>query len=167
MKVEHQNKLRKVGILVVSDTRAEAAKKGKDTDVSGRILERELRKKGYNTIREIIPNNGKIIKKILQRLLRDPQISAILITGGTGISKRDVTIETVEPMYEKYVVGIGEALRKLGYERIGFPALLSRTSAGIISGKPVFCLPGTPNAVKVSIRFLLQNFDYIIREASK
>ncbi|MEM2638374.1 MAG: hypothetical protein QW704_03310, partial [Candidatus Hadarchaeales archaeon] len=75
MKVEHQNKLRKVGILVVSDTRAEAAKKGKDTDVSGRILERELRKKGYNTIREIIPNNGKIIKKILQRLLRDPQIS--------------------------------------------------------------------------------------------
>ncbi len=157
----------RIGVLVVSDTKADDAREGRDTDISGKIIERELRKTGYETVREIVPNDPRVIRRSLLRLLKDHQTAGVLITGGTGISERDVTVETVERMYLKPMPGIGEALRRLGQEKVGFPALLSRTSAGLVGRKPVFCLPGTPDAVRIALRLILPNLDLILREAAR
>jgi molybdenum cofactor biosynthesis protein B len=157
----------RIGILVVSDTRADDARRGKDTDISGKIIERELRDTGYETVREIVPNDPRVIRRSLLRLIKDPRTAGVLITGGTGISDRDVTVDTVERMYSKRIPGIGEALRRLGQEKVGFPALLSRTSAGLVDRKPVFCLPGTPDAVRMALRLILPNLDLILCEATR
>jgi len=157
----------KAGVLVVSDARASDFRRGKDTDVSGKILEKELWKRGYEVVRVIVPNNRSEIRKNLRKFLRDPEVRLIVVTGGTGISERDITIEAVEPLYSKPLPGVGEALRRIGFEKVGFPALLSRTSAGIANGKPIFCLPGSPGAVRTAARFLLSNLDHIFEELSK
>jgi molybdenum cofactor biosynthesis protein B len=81
------------------------------------------------------------------------------------VAKRDVTIETIAPMFEKDLPGFGEILRRIGYERVGTPALLTRAAAGIINGKPVFCLPGAPNAVEIGCRLILPELAHIVKHA--
>jgi molybdenum cofactor biosynthesis protein B len=95
----------------------------------------------------------------------DDRIDAIIITGGTGIARRDVTIETVAPLYEKELPGFGEVLRRVGYDMVGTPALLTRASAGIIKRKPVFCLPGAPNAVEIGMDLILPELGHVVKHA--
>jgi molybdenum cofactor biosynthesis protein B len=154
-----------IGIIVVSDSRAAAAKRGHDLDESGKIIEREVTKRGHGAQRSIVPDNAGEIRNAFKKFLKDGTIDSIIITGGTGIAKKDVTIETVEPMFEKDLPGFGEALRRLGYEMVGTPALLTRTCAGVIGGKPVFCLPGAPNAVKVAMRLILPDLTHVVKHA--
>jgi len=164
---DNPEKPRRVGILVVSDTLADAAKRGIDADVSGKMIERELNKIGYETVRIVVPNDPRIIRRKLLGLLNDNQTVCVFTVGGTGISRKDVTVETVERMFSKRISGIGEELRRTGFRRIGFPALLSRTSAGLVKGRPVFCLPGAPSAVRVALRLILPNLSTIVQEAGK
>lgn len=167
---EHRKKAPKklgIAILVVSDTRARALEEGNDTDISGKLIEEKAGKAGHSTIRAIVPDDRKKIMKKLLEFLRMKNIHAVIITGGTGVAKRDVTIETVEPMYEKSLPGFGEILRRIGYEKVGTPALLTRASAGIIKGKPVFCLPGAPNGVKVALKLILPDLPHLVMHASE
>jgi molybdenum cofactor biosynthesis protein B len=154
-----------IGIIVVSDSRAAAAKRGRDLDESGKIIEREVMKRGHGTKRSIVPDNAREIRNAFKKFLNDGTIDSVIITGGTGIAKKDVTIETIEPMFEKDLPGFGEALRRLGYEMVGTPALLTRTCAGVIKGKPVFCLPGAPNAVRVAMRLILPDLTHVVKHA--
>jgi molybdenum cofactor biosynthesis protein B len=154
-----------IGIIVVSDSKAAAAKLGHDLDRSGKIVGKEAAKRGHEAKRLIVPDDGKEIRKALRNLLNDRKIDSVVITGGTGITRRDVTIETVEPLYEKALPGFGEALRRIGYESVGTPALLTRASAGIIDRKPVFCLPGAPNAVKVAMGLILPDLPHVVKHA--
>lgn len=156
------SKLR-VGVVVVSDSRAREWAKGKDTDVSGKIIEKILKHHGHESERIIIPDDRKQILNILRRFLREKD--AIVFTGGTGITKRDITIETVEPLFEKQLPGFGEILRKIGYDRVGVPALLTRASAGIIKRKFVFCLPGAPNAVKIGMELVTPEMPHLVKHA--
>jgi molybdenum cofactor biosynthesis protein B len=153
----------RIGVIVISDFRASAAKRGLDLDQSGKLIQREAEKRGHETSRVIVPDSRAQIRKSLRRLLREAD--AVILTGGTGITKRDVTVETVEPMFDKSLPGFGEILRRIGYEKVGTPALLTRAVAGIIDQKPVFCLPGAPNAVKVAMRLILPDLPHLVKHA--
>ncbi|MEM3402716.1 MAG: MogA/MoaB family molybdenum cofactor biosynthesis protein [Candidatus Hadarchaeales archaeon] len=167
---EHRKRAQKklgIAVLVVSDTRAKALKEGRDIDVSGKLIEARARKAGHFTVRAIVPDERREIVKKLREVLKRKDIHAIIISGGTGVARRDVTIETVEPMYEKSLPGFGEILRRIGYEKVGTPALLTRASAGTIKCKPVFCLPGAPNAVKEALKLILPDLPHLVMHASE
>jgi molybdenum cofactor biosynthesis protein B len=89
------------------------------------------------------------------RLTSDALVEAVVSLGGTGITISDVTIETVRPMLDKELEGFGEAFRRLSYDQIGTAAILTRSTAGVIGGKAIFCLPGSPNAVETAIKALI------------
>ncbi len=154
-----------IGVVVVSDTRSAAMKEGRDVDVSGKIIEDKVKKLGHSSTRVIVPDEAVEISKALKKFIGDEKIDSVILTGGTGLAKRDVTIETVDPLYEKELPGFGEALRRLGYEQVGTPALLTRCSAGVIKRKPVFCLPGAPNAVKVAMKLILSDLPHVVKHA--
>ena len=154
-----------VAVLVVSDKRAAAAREGRDEDLSGKIFEERIREIGHMAIRKIVPDDPKKIRGAVRRFIADKKIDAVITTGGTGIAKRDVTIETVRPMFEKELPGFGEILRRMGYEKVGTPALLTRAAAGIVKRKPVFCLPGAPNAVEAAAGLILPELGHVVKHA--
>ncbi|MBA7671343.1 Molybdenum cofactor biosynthesis protein B [subsurface metagenome] len=154
-----------IAVLVVSDTRAAAMREGRDEDVSGKLIEQSAREVGHETTRLIVPDDSRKIKKAIQEFIADKKIDAVITTGGTGIARRDVTIETLSPLFKKELPGFGEILRRIGYEKVGTAALLTLATAGLIERKPVFCLPGTPNAVEVAMKLILPELGHIIKHA--
>jgi molybdenum cofactor biosynthesis protein B len=153
----------KVGVVVVSDSRFRQCKEGKDSDVSGRIIEKWMRRMGHEVERVIVPDSQREISRVLRSFLKSKE--AVIFTGGTGIASRDVTIETVEPMLEKKLPGFGEILRKIGYEKVGAPALLTRATAGVLKKRVIFCLPGAPNAVKIAMRIIAPEIAHLVKHA--
>src|SRR5690606_17831674 len=96
-------------------------------------------------------------------------ISLILMTGGTGIAKRDVTIETVSRLFEKEIVGFGEIFRMLSYtEDIGSAAILSRAAAGVYRDKAIFIMPGSSGAVKLAMeKLIIFEIRHVVKEHTK
>jgi molybdenum cofactor biosynthesis protein B len=150
----------KIAVVTISDKRA----KGEGEDISGRILEEGLKEKGHTVERYLLPNDSQKIESLIRDLLRS-DVDVIITTGGTGISSRDVTIESVKPILQKELPGFGEMLRYLGYQKVGTPALLSRTLAGLAGGKIIFCLPGAPSAVAVALELILPDLPHLVKHA--
>ena len=166
--IEHRRgapKHLRIAILVVSDARAAAMREGRDEDVTGKIIEQRAHEAGHETTRLIVPDEADEIKKAVREFIADKKIDVVITTGGTGIARRDVTIETLSPLFEKELPGFGEILRRIGYEKIGTAALLTLATAGIIERKPVFCLPGAPNAAEVAMGLILPELGHIIKHA--
>jgi len=155
----------RVAVLTISDSRAAAMQKGRDEDVSGRIIERRLQKAGHDSTRIIVPDEVRQIRAAVKKFISNKKIDAVITVGGTGITKRDVTIETLCPLFQKELPGFGEILRHLGYQKVGGPAILTRTTAGLIERKPVFCLPGAPNAVEVAMDLILPELGHLVKHA--
>jgi molybdenum cofactor biosynthesis protein B len=144
-------------LLVISDSRYKQHEEHKEVDDESSSKARQiLEEKGHEiSTREIVPDEStKILEHVLALIERE-DCDAILTIGGTGLSKRDVTIESVKKLIEKEVVGFGEIFRNLSYQKIGTPAILSRALAGIIQNKVIFCLPGSPQSVELGIRDLI------------
>ncbi|MHA1835699.1 MAG: MogA/MoaB family molybdenum cofactor biosynthesis protein, partial [Candidatus Odinarchaeia archaeon] len=97
--------------------------------------------------------SSKITKNLIQLLSSDVDI--IIFSGGTGLGKRDITIETLEPLFEKKIPGFGEFLRSLSYNSIKSASMLSRATAGILKNKIIFCIPGSPNAAEIALKKLI------------
>ena len=135
-------------------------------DVSGDLIEELLKAGGHKIAgRTLIPDERERIGEVFKRLL-EADVDAIISTGGTGVSKTDVTIEAVHPLLDKDVPGFGETLRRLSYDEIGSPALLTRALGGVASGKAVFCLPGSPNAVILAMeKLILPEISHIVKHA--
>lgn len=166
--IEHRKEAPKhlrIAVLVVSDTRAAAMREGRDEDVTGKLIEQSAREAGHETTRSIVPDEADEIKKAVQGFIADKKIDVVITTGGTGIARRDVTIKTLSPLFEKELPGFGEILRRIGYEKIGTAALLTLATAGIIERKPVFCLPGAPNAAEVAMGLILPELGHVIKHA--
>ncbi|MDP7421871.1 MAG: molybdenum cofactor biosynthesis protein B, partial [bacterium] len=103
-----------------------------------------------------------------ERLLSSEEVQAVIFTGGTGIARRDVTVEAVRPLMERELPGFGEIFRVLSMEEIGSAAMLSRATAGICNGKAVFCIPGSKGAVKLALqRLILEECGHILWEAGR
>jgi len=90
----------------------------------------------------------------------------VIFSGGTGITSTDVTIETVSPFFVKTLPGFGEFFRRISFEKVGSAAVLSRAVAGVANGKAVFCIPGSPNAVRTAVEILiLPEAPHIVKHA--
>ena len=100
------------------------------------------------------------------KALYDDGDDAAIFMGGTGLSPRDVTIEAVTPLLDKLLDGFGEIFRKISFDSIGSPALMTRSTAGTIENKPVFCLPGSPDAAKLGIELVLKELPHAVYIAS-
>ncbi len=136
------------GVITVSDSRTEA------TDESGSLLKRLLSDAGHPVaFYAIVRDEAAQISEAVERAAGS--CDAVLTNGGTGLSPRDVTIETLEPRLEKVLPGFGELFRSLSYREIGSAAMMSRALAGVYKGKLVFCLPGSPSAVELAAKALI------------
>ena len=137
-------------VVTVSDTRT------LETDRGGQLVAELLTAGGHQvTTREIVPDDPARIGPLLERLADPAAVDAILLTGGTGITARDQTFETVSALLDKTMPGYGELFRMLSYEDIGPAAMLSRAVAGIARGKVVFAIPGSTNAVRLAMEKLI------------
>ncbi|WP_223590998.1 MogA/MoaB family molybdenum cofactor biosynthesis protein [Neobacillus bataviensis] len=151
-------------VITVSDTRE------KDTDKSGKLMIDLLEQAGHKVVDYVIVKDetAPIETEILKGCRRD-EIDVILTNGGTGIAKRDVTIETVQNLLDKEIVGFGELFRMLSYqEDIGASAILSRAIAGVVQNKAVFSTPGSTGAVKLAMnKLILPELGHVVREIKK
>ncbi|WP_027409652.1 molybdenum cofactor biosynthesis protein B [Anoxybacteroides tepidamans] len=151
-------------IVTVSDTRTE------ETDKSGKLMMQLLREAGHEIVAyEIVKDEKEAIRAAVIRGCEHPEIDVVLTNGGTGIAKRDVTIETVKEIIEKEIVGFGELFRMLSYtEDIGSAAMLSRAIAGVLDGKAIFSTPGSTGAVRLAMtKLILPELGHVVREIRK
>jgi molybdenum cofactor biosynthesis protein B len=144
-------------IFVCSTSRyKEAQKDAKISDISGDTIESLLKNAGHKILsRKIIADNKRMIEEAVQSVLSSDELDATVFCGGTGIALKDITIETVSPFFEKTLPGFGEFFRRLSYDSIGSSAVMSRAAAGVAKGKVFFCIPGSPNAVRISVETLI------------
>lgn len=148
-----------IAVLTVSDTRTEAS------DKSGALLAERLRSSGHRLAEKaIVPDDIFRIRAVVSAWIADPDIDAVLCTGGTGVTGRDGTPEAVSVLLEKQIDGFGELFRMLSFEEIGTSTLQSRCLAGVANGCYVFCLPGSSNACATGWdRIISQQLDYRTR----
>ncbi|GAA0380372.1 MogA/MoaB family molybdenum cofactor biosynthesis protein [Bacillus horti] len=151
-------------VITVSDTRTE------ETDKSGKLMKELLSEKGHVVSQyEIVPDEPTLIRQAVYTGLEDEEVQVILLNGGTGIAKRDTTVETLQKLLEKEMPGYGEIFRYLSYvEDIGSAAILSRAIAGTVQGKAVFSTPGSSGAVRLAMnRIILPELGHVVRELEK
>ncbi|MFX1418784.1 MAG: molybdenum cofactor biosynthesis protein B [Promethearchaeota archaeon] len=151
-----------LALIVVSTSRFNEKVSGKrSTDKTIPRVKRLLKEdKSISLIfTDIIPDSEEHINKTLVQVMKDPTIDAIIFSGGTGLSEKDITYETLEPRLEKKFDGFGELFRSLSYNEIGTSAMLSRATAGILKSKKknkvIFLLPGSPNAVRLALKYII------------
>ena len=144
-------------VIVCSTSRYQKLMAGeKVEDKSGDLIAGLLEQHGHTVIfRRVIPDDESVIEKSLKEALRLQNVDAVILCGGTGISPTDVTIETVKPLLEKELHGFGEIFRWLSYQAIGSAAVMTRAVAGVVEGKAVFCIPGSPQAVRLCLEKLI------------
>ena len=159
----HRHVRANFAVLTISDTRNEK------TDKSGKNAKELISKKGHQVLAyKIIRNNKSLIQTAVKEILQNPETDVIVTIGGTGISKRDLTVESMSELLDKKIEGFGELFRSLSYREIGEAAMISRATAGTINGKLVFCLPGSKNAVGLALnKLILPGLGHIIKEANR
>ena len=137
-------------MITVSDTRSLA------DDRSGARIVRALESAGHTVVdRRILPDEPVRIRALLRDLARASPARVVVLSGGTGIARRDRTFEAVDALLEKRLDGFGELFRMLSYRQIGSAAMLSRAVAGTFRGRILFSLPGSPQAVALALRRLI------------
>jgi len=133
-------------------------------DLSGKAMKNLLEGAGHKVsfYRLVSDEKSSIVEAILAAL--DSSADIIITSGGTGLAPKDLTIESVTPLFEKEIPGFGELFRYKSLEEIGTSVILTRAAAGVIKGKAVFCLPGSPNAVKLALsKIIIPEAGHIVR----
>lgn len=150
------------GVVTVSDSRTA------ESDSSGDLIQGLLSERDHQVAeRKIVKDEeGEILAALKGQL--EGNAEAVIFTGGTGMTSRDVTYETLRPLMDKVMDGFGELFRYLSYAEIGSAAMMSRACAGVVGGKPVFCLPGSPEAVRLALeRLILPEIGHLLREVRR
>lgn len=143
MSTERQFHPVRIAVMTVSDTRTRA------NDVSGDTLEGRVKDAGHIVVdRTIVTDDKERIVKQLITWIADPEIDAVISTGGTGLTGRDVTPEAFRSVFEKEIDGFSTIFHYLSYDKIGTSTIQSRACAGVAKGTYLFALPGSPGAVK-------------------
>ncbi|WP_125761244.1 MogA/MoaB family molybdenum cofactor biosynthesis protein [Companilactobacillus hulinensis] len=151
------------GIITVSDTRTEA------TDKSGLYIQTAMTEAGNNFVKKyIVKDDAQQITDAYNKLLTT-SCKLILVNGGTGIARRDVTIDTLEPKFIKVIPGFGEYFRRISVDDIGLKALVSGAAAGITDSDQIcYLLPGSTNACKTALeKIILPDLEHLIKEITK
>jgi molybdenum cofactor biosynthesis protein B len=133
----------RVAILTVSDTRDES------NDTSGQLLIDRVKDAGHELVgRAVVRDDIDKIRQTVRDWIASGQVDAVVSTGGTGLTGRDVTVEALEPLFDKKIDGFSVVFHLVSYATVGLSTLQSRATAGLIGGVFVFCLPGSNGAVK-------------------
>ncbi|MHA1210122.1 MAG: MogA/MoaB family molybdenum cofactor biosynthesis protein [Candidatus Freyarchaeota archaeon] len=157
------------GLVVVSDTRYREIQSGAESsDETAGMVESLVRNAGHKLVTvRFVPDEAEAILGSVNELV-EKGVQVIVTSGGTGLSPRDVTIETLAPLFDKSIPGFGELFRFESYRDIGTAAMLTRAEAGTYRGTVVFCLPGSPNAVYTAFeKFILPEIEHIIGHMKK
>lgn len=150
-------------VLTISDTRDLASDRG------GAYLVQALEEAGHRVLRRTIcRDDAREIEDAVRAAVGDAQVDLVLTTGGTGIAPRDVTYATLEALFDSPIPGFGELFRWLSYGEIGSAALLSRATAGLIDGKVVVALPGSPTALRLALtEILLKEAGHLVSQTRR
>lgn len=139
-----------IAVVTISDTRT------LETDKSGALAVELLEQAGHRVVsRLIVPDELEVIRGILKRLTREEPADAIIMTGGTGVTSRDVTPDALAPFVTKPIEGFGELFRWLSYADIGAATIQSRATAGLCEKTLVFALPGSTGAVRLALEKII------------
>ncbi|WP_407422636.1 molybdenum cofactor biosynthesis protein B [Methanobrevibacter sp.] len=161
---EHQNESSKeisCGVITLSDSR-----KSKKADLSGQYMAEEIEARYTLKSRKLIADEKDDLLNAIEEMISE-NVDVILTTGGTGLDTRDITVETVEELFEKKLDGFGEIFRAVSYEEIGSAALLSRATAGIYKKTVIFSMPGSPNAVKTALSIIIDELPHFVHHVKK
>ncbi len=152
-----------IGVLTISDTRSLAE------DSGGALIVELLEAAGHVVAaREIVEDDRDRIVSRMLAIVGDPQVDAVISTGGTGIARRDVTYEAMSSIMDRQIDGFGELFRMLSFEEIGSAAMLSRATAGAIGSTAIFALPGSRNAIRLAMeRLILPEIAHVVFEIRK
>jgi molybdenum cofactor biosynthesis protein B len=132
-----------IAVLTISDTRSRA------DDKSGRTLEEMITADGHKVVRrEIVKDDRAAVVERLRAYAADPGVDAVITTGGTGVTGRDITPEALKAVMDKEIEGFGELFRWISYQKVGTSTIQSRAIGGVIGGTYVFALPGSPSACR-------------------
>lgn len=151
-------------VVTVSDTRTA------ETDLAGAALVDRLHRAGLEVLRRaLVRDRVAEIRNAVRGALRDRRVDVVLVTGGTGVSPRDVSPEALRPLLERELPGFGELFRMLSFQDIGSAAMLTRASAGTTAdGKAVFLLPGAPKALALAMdRLILPEIGHLLAQARR
>lgn len=144
-------------VVVASDTIALRKAKGEDLqDISGEVATSLIKGAKFTVFDKIyLPNDIHVISKKVRSLALEDHADIIIISGGTGLGDKDVTVEAVTPLLDKTLPGFGELFRRLSFESIGTSTIASRALAGISNGVLIFALPGSPDAVRLALEKII------------
>ena len=150
-------------VITVSDTRTP------ETDTGGKAVCDHLTAAGHSVVhREIIPDDPERMRPLLESLRGRDDLDAILLTGGTGVTSRDQTYETVTALLDKPLPGYGEVFRMLSFQEIGPAAILSRAVGGLLGRKVLLTMPGSPAAVRLAMeKIIVPELPHLVREARR
>ena len=128
-------------------------------DLSGKVIMEMIKAAGYIAQYRLRPDGIEPIREVVKKSVAD----AVIICGGTGLTHLDLTLEAVEPLFEKTLPGFGEIFRWRSLDEVGTRAMLTRAAAGIHCGKPVFCLPGSPGAARLGMELIMAEIEHILK----
>ncbi|MBI4814221.1 MAG: MogA/MoaB family molybdenum cofactor biosynthesis protein [Methanobacterium sp.] len=158
----------KVGIITLSDSKSNSSKV-KDSnfvsnpeDLSGKIIMESIEDQHEIVSYQVIPDDAHQLLKTLDEM-RTLSAEIIISTGGTGIGKRDITIETIIPLFEKELNGFGEIFRGETYKELGTGAIMTRAAAGVWKETLLVALPGSPNAVQLGMKILKPEMGHLVK----
>lgn len=153
----------RVAVISVSTTRGIAE------DRSGTWIKQQVKKEGHEAVvHQVVTDEIDAIRSMVTHIVEKIAPHAILMTGGTGISPKDVTIEAVSPMFDKTLSAFGVMFAQLSFEEIDSAAIMSRATAGIIGSTVVFCMPGSLKACKLACNSLIfPELGHIVKHISE
>jgi len=132
-------------------------------DASGQVILNKIGDAGFEARYQLLPDGIQPIRDAATKSRAD----AVVICGGTGLTHLDLTLEAVEPLFEKSLPGFGEIFRWKSLQEVGTRAMLTRASAGVYRSRPIFCLPGSPNAASLGMELILAEIVHIINHISE
>ncbi len=139
-----------IAVISVSTTRKLS------DDKSGTWIKKQAKKEGHEVvIHQVVTDDTGAIQELLGHVVDKITPHAVIMTGGTGISPKDVTIEAVQPFFDKELTAFGPLFAQLSFEEIDSAAILSRATAGIVKNILVFCIPGSIKACKLACNALI------------
>jgi len=139
-----------VAVVTVSSSRS------LDDDPSGDAAQELVEGEGHSVVaRDLVADDLDGVQRAVLALTGREDVDVVVTTGGTGVTPDDVTVEAVKPLFDKHLPGFGELFRILSYEEIGTRAMGSRATGGVSEGVPVFCLPGSEDAVRTAVDELI------------
>jgi len=148
---EHKKDDIKANFAIVSVSSSRTIKEDDAGDLMVELIEKEGHKAVFRTL---VKDDKTIIQDTIKQII-EQDVDVIVTSGGTGLGKKDVTIEALKPSFEKEIQGFSILFMTLGFDDVGTPAMLSRATAGIVNGKVIFCIPGSPKACKLALKKLI------------